>query len=113
MKALKSLLIFFLIALCCSIGVSQTNLVINPSFEDTTYCVTGSGEMQAALGWEAYTDSPDYFNVCTSNGDVSVPNNWGGYQQPVSGNAYCALGTYSSAFGGVNVREFIGGALSS
>jgi hypothetical protein len=87
--------------------------VPNPSFEDTAYCVTSSGDMQAASGWVSYAESPDYFNTCTSNSDVSVPNNWGGYQQPASGDAYCALGTYSSAFGGVNVREFIGSALSA
>ena len=54
------------------------NLVPNPSFEDTAYCVSGPTQVQAALGWESYADSPDYFNPCTSNSDVSVPNNWGG-----------------------------------
>ena len=113
MKTLKAILIIFLIALCCSVGVCQTNLVPNPSFEDTAYCVTGPTDMQAALGWDRYADTPDYFNPCTSNSDVSVPNNWGGYQQPASGNAYCALGTFSSTFGQVNGREFIGRALST
>lgn len=88
------------------------NLVPNPSFEDTSYCVTGTGEMPASLGWISYGDSPDYFNICTSSPDVSVPNNWGGYQQPSSGEAYCALGTFSSAFGQVNGREYIGRNLS-
>ncbi len=90
------------------------NLVPNPSFEDTSYCVTGSGEMPAALGWNSYGDSPDYFNVCSSNADVSVPNNWGGYQEPSSGNAYAALGTFCTDCGiGPNVREFIGRNLST
>lgn len=96
-----------------SISIAQTNLVPNPSFEDTAYCVTGSGEMPAALGWDSYLDSPDYFNPCTSDPFVSVPNNWGGYQQPATGNAYSALGTYSSYFGQVDGREFMGRNLSS
>jgi hypothetical protein len=93
-------------------GYSQTNLVPNPSFEDTSYCVTGSGQIQASLGWQSFAESPDYFNPCTQVPNVSVPYNWGGYQQPSSGNAYGALGTYSSAFGQMNVREFIGTPLS-
>lgn len=94
-------------------GFGQENLVINGSFEDTAYCVTGSGNMYAALGWESYADTPDYFHSCSSNNDVSVPNNWGGYQQPASGNAYCALGTYCTDCSSLpNIREFIGGGVS-
>jgi hypothetical protein len=93
--------------------VNAQNLVPNPSFEDTAYCVTGSGEIQASIGWDSYLESPDYFHPCSNDPFVSVPNNWGGYQQPASGNAYCALGTYSSAFGNINGREFIGRSLSS
>jgi hypothetical protein len=108
-KILLSILILFTITVN---GFAQ-NLVPNPSFEDTAYCVTGPTDIQAALGWESYADSPDYFHPCTSDPYVSVPNNWGGYQQPASGNAYSALGTFSSAFGLVNVREYIGRDLST
>jgi len=94
-------------------GFGQTNLVPNGSFEDTAYCVTGPTDMQAALGWSSYADTPDYFNTCTSDLYVSVPYNWGGYQQPASGNAYSALGMFSSDFGQVNGREYIGRALST
>ncbi len=107
----KSIILLFIIQIT-SVSYSQ-NLVPNGSFEDTAYCVTGAGEMPAALGWDSYLESPDYFNPCTIDPSVSVPNNWGGYQQPFTGNAYCALGTYSSYFGQVNGREFIGRNLSS
>lgn len=90
----------------------QVNLVPNPSFEDTSYCVSSPGEMPSSQGWNSYLNSPDYFNPCTSDSFVSVPYNWGGYQQPSSGIAYCALGTYSSSFGQINGREFIGRDLS-
>jgi hypothetical protein len=107
-KGLGGVLFFFI----CSVGMGQTNLVLNGSFEDTAYCVSGPTQIQAASGWVSYADSPDYFNPCTSNSDVSVPNNWGGYQQPASGNAYCALATYfSGSF--PNIREFMGSALSA
>jgi hypothetical protein len=110
----KNIIIFAALLLTFNVIVkAQINLVPNPSFEDTSYCVTGPADMQAALGWQSYADSPDYFNPCTSAPSVSTPFNWGGYQQPASGNAYSALGVYSSAFGQVNGREFIGRALSA
>lgn len=111
MKTFVNLLTLLFFLQTTSVSYSQ-NIVPNPSFEDTAYCVTGSGEMPAAFGWESYKDTPDYFNPCTSDPDVSTPNNWGGYQQAATGNAYSALGTYSSYFGKVNGREFIGRNLS-
>ena len=106
-------IITYLIFAFTNLFYCQQNLVPNGSFEDTTYCVSGPAQMLATSGWSSYADSPDYFNTCSSNPNVSVPYNWGGYQQPASGNAYCGLGTYSSLFGQSNVREFIGRALST
>lgn len=105
MKLLYLSTILFLFSVC---GYSQTNLVPNPSFEDTSYCITGSGQIVAANGWIPFIDTPDYFHPCTNNSQVSVPNNWGGYQQPATGNAYCAVGTYQDYFNQTNLREAIG-----
>lgn len=96
-----------LILLCfSSIGMGQ-NLVPNPSFEDTVSCPTADNQINKTFGWTNYSDqSPDYFNSCSSNSDVSVPNNWGGYQQPASGNAYCAVSAFF--LNTPNKREIIG-----
>lgn len=112
MNKLVKISLTLIILFTMAVNGHAQNLVPNPSFEDTAYCVIGSSQIQAALGWESYADSPDYFHSCSSNSDVSVPNNWGGYQQPASGNAYCALGTYFSS-SLPNAREFIGGNLSA
>jgi len=90
---------------------SQTNLVPNPSFEDTIACPSGPDEMYNSNGWSSYRDSPEYFNTCASSPAVDVPYNWGGYQQPASGNAYAAFATYASAL--PNYREYVGRQLLS
>ena len=90
------------------------NLVPNPSFEDTVACPINANQVPFATGWDNFGQSPDYFNSCSINPDYSVPFNWGGYQQAASGNAYTAFGTYISHIFTLNdVREFIGGLLSS
>jgi len=88
------------------------NLVPNPSFEDTVSCPTLADQVFNSSGWSNYSNqSPDYFNSCTSNSNIDVPNNWGGYQTASSGNAYCAV---SSFFPNTpNEREIIGRDLSS
>lgn len=92
---------------------AQTNLVPNPSFETYTVCPYNQGQVPNATGWIAGGDSPDYFNSCDTNvPDFSVPHNWGGYQIPASGNAYCGIGTYLSEKFTPNTREFIGASLS-
>jgi hypothetical protein len=91
--------------------MGQTNLVVNPSFEDTVSCPTADNQINNAFGWINYSDqSPDYFNACSSSPDVTVPNNWGGYQQASSGNAYCAVSAFFPNT--PNKREIIGSNLS-
>lgn len=107
----RFVLIVLMILLMMNIGYSQ-NIVLNPSFEDTLYCTWGS--VNASTGWDAYRLSPDYFHSCSVDSQFSVPNNWGGYQPSASGSAYCAFGTYSShIYSQIDVREFIGGQLST
>jgi type IX secretion system substrate protein len=98
-------------------GLAQ-NLVPNPSFEDTVACPTADDQLYNCVGWDAF-GSPDYFNACSSS--FSVPNNWGGYQQAATGNAYIAIGTSGDSSFGYSCndntycdsREYIGQSLSS
>ncbi len=109
----KSFYISFLIAfVATSTCIAQQNLVLNPSFEDTISCPFGPGEVIKSNNWASYRGSPDYMNSCNSD-MVSVPNNWGGYQQAASGNAYAAFATYATKIINNNAREFVGGKLYS
>jgi len=72
------LITFYLLFCTAYMGFGQTNLVVNPSFEDTVNCPTADNQLYNCVGWTAY-GSVEYFNSCSSSPDVSVPNNWGGY----------------------------------
>jgi hypothetical protein len=99
---LKCLFLSFLII--CTITVkAQINLVPNPSFEDTLNCPSAPDELVNSIGWSSYNGSCDYFHTSCP---MSVPNNWAGYQQAASGNAYAAIATYNSFI--PNYRECAG-----
>ncbi|MFP5471532.1 MAG: hypothetical protein ACLGGV_08030 [Bacteroidia bacterium] len=88
----------------CSLPIAfAQNLVPNPSFEERTGCPDWLDEVYKADGWNGYY-SPDYLHKCSTNPDVSVPNNYFGYQPPYNPNdsAYCALATYY-------IDDFVGG----
>jgi len=96
-------------------GKAQVNLVQNPSFEIYSLCPDYVDQLNRCTGWTSFGYSPDYFHPCyVSPGagfqDVSVPNNWAGYQQPSSGIAYAGFGAYTMTS---NYREFVGQTLSS
>lgn len=91
---------------------AQVNLVLNPSFEDTISCPSAAAQITRANGWSSYSGTPDYFNSCaTLSSQISVPNNFGGYQQAVSGAAYAGFISYGSFL--PNMREFIAGTLTA
>ncbi len=83
------------------------NLVPNPSFEEYVSCPDNLSQISKAIGWNSARPSPDYFNVCVFSGDnVSIPENFFGYQYPASGNAYTG---FAAMYGGVsNLREYLG-----
>lgn len=87
------------------------NLVPNSSFEQYTQCPNDYGDIDKATHWESYSVSPDYYNRCTVNPDISVPYNGLGYQQPSSGDAYTGFHTYADFY--PNVREYIAVQLDS
>ena len=73
---------------------SQTNLVPNPSFEDTVTCPNNRGQITYATSWLNPTiASPDYMNACNA-GQVGVPSNYLGTQNAHTGNAYALIVTY-------------------
>lgn len=93
---------------------SQLNLVPNPSFEDTLYCPFGLTQIDAAIGWSSYRNSPDYYNGCNITNSVTVPNSNFGYQFANSGFAYSGVATYYkfNSPSGNNYREYLGAMLS-
>lgn len=102
---MKKLYLYTVFFFCAVFGYAQ-NLVPNPSFEIYSTCPNNDNQVDFATGWSGCSNTPDYFNSCnTIVPDFSVPNNWGGYQQPATGNAYCGIGTYASY--SPDAREFI------
>ncbi len=102
MQHLYKLLFFCL--LMPNIGLAQMNLVPNPSFEDTTGCPQWLGDFFAE-SWQSPTyGSPDFFHTC-STGQLGVPQNVFGWQQPRTGLAYA--GGHASDFSGASGREYI------
>ena len=100
---MKKIFILFCISFFVEKNSIAQNLVLNPSFEDTVGCCC-----YQSAGWGSFRDSPDYFNVC--NSILSVPNNFGGFQNAGSGNAY--YGFFSYAVFVPEGREFIGEELT-
>jgi hypothetical protein len=91
---------------------AQTNLVVNPSFEDTVSCPNGIAQINHATGWSSFSGTPDYYNSCAPfSSQASVPNNVLGYQQAATGNAYAGFVSYGSQL--PNLREFVGGNLTN
>lgn len=102
--------VLFLLSFLPLCSVAQ-NLVSNGNFEEYTDCPYGTSQYTfPATGWHVGWLTPDYFNTCADyESDVSIPNNWFGYQQPYNGNAYS--GVFAFLVGGG--REYIQGTLLS
>ncbi len=63
------------------------NLVVNPSFEDTSCCPLSYHNTHCSSSWTTNMNSWDFFHAC-STGEVSVPTNFAGEQMPASGSGY-------------------------
>jgi len=98
---------------------AQTNLVLNPSFEEYYMCppINNVYKIENAKNWHNPTFSsnlpptPDYFNECYSiptNNVLGVPINSAGYQFARTGLSYAGVYTYTAV---ENVREYIMGKL--
>jgi len=90
----------------------DTNLVLNPGFENYTTCPPGIGFLNYAQNWFNPTaNSPDYFNSCSPVwiSGANVPDNFWGNQAALNGVAYggLALDLNSSNCN----RDYLGGYL--
>jgi len=103
-----SLLFHFTFSICY-FSFSQ-NLVENPSLEDYTSCPFAGCQIHKAVGWSSYSYTPDYVNSCNT-GNFSVPNNFAGFQNAATGNAYANFFCFGPA--APNRREYIGRQLSN
>ena len=85
----------------------------NFSFENYSICPNNYGQMTNSSNWLSVISSPDYYNSCTTNSNVSVPKNFfnSNYQFARSGNAYS--GIIGVGFFGNNQRENLGIGLFS
>jgi hypothetical protein len=111
LKHLKCKVPFLLLILLPFFANSQ-NLVPNPSFEEYTQCPWSSTELNAHCNdWYSWSESPDYFNACSNDigGVAGIPSNVWGYQWPITGVAYAAIGLFANY--GNNLREYMAAPL--
>jgi len=106
---MKKLLLLIFIFFSCLLQAQ--NLVPNPSFEDYSVCPNNYEQIDRADYWSSYRPSPDYYNRCSPNIDVSVPANTNGFQNTSDSicNAFAGIVTYFSW----PFREFLGTELIS
>jgi hypothetical protein len=87
------------------------NLVPNPDFESCTNCPNYATQIDYASPWFTPTGaSPDYFSACAPFPSiVSVPTNFAGVQNPLSGQAYAGAVVYTSDGGNLanSYREYL------
>jgi len=103
----------FTTVFCAVINLSLgQNLVLNGDFESYSDCPSGPEQLDLVENWFDPTPnngnesgSPDYFNSCSENWVVTVPEtNWG-YQEPHSGDGFVGILTYLEP--DENFREYI------
>lgn len=103
---MKTLYLYTLLFFYSVLGYAQTNLIPNPSFEDTVGCPAGLADISKAAFWTAPTEgSPDFFYSC-NGGSAGVPNNLFGNQNAFSGNAYVGIAVYDT-WATWSYREYI------
>ncbi len=108
---MKNRLTIFLL-LICSFCFGQ-NLVPNPSFEDTVRCPWGLDALKLATDWTININTCDYYNACCEPTFASVPDNWFGYQNAHSGNAYAGFIGKVRSIASDDAREYLGAKLTS
>lgn len=87
------------------------NLLQNGNFEDYSSCPSIFGQLNFASPWyNPTTNSPDYFNECSTGSWVDVPQNFWGNQLARSGSGYVGVAAY---YFSANGREYISQQLLS
>lgn len=86
-------------------SATAQNLVPNYSFEVTDTCPYGVSEINSANQWfRANAATPDYFDSCSFSTLSDVPDNFFGWQQAKTGEAYA--GFYAFYFSPAGYREY-------
>ena len=88
---MKKLILVLVCLVVNHYGFAQTNLVPNPSFEDTVCCYPSDPDFPA-VGWKALSSS-DYYRDNYGNA-APVLNNTAGSQIPFDGEGYVGFGVY-------------------
>lgn len=97
----------FLLMLCHPLlANAQYNMVPNGDFEDYIDCPSSLSQIMRCVGWQEILGTPDFYHLCATNNDVSVPANFFGSQSPTSGDAYA--GFYDYIPNKPDRREYIG-----
>ena len=91
---MKILLPCILFLLCVS--VFGQNLVPNPDFHIFSSCPQNISSFTPANWYDPIfpAASSDYFHTCSNSGQTSIPNNFFGFQDSDTGQAYAGLITY-------------------
>lgn len=112
---LKFFLSSVLLLLVPMLGSAQ-NLVANHSFEDFRICPTTLDQLRFTGYWMGFgtaDPSPDLFNRCAEQGQMGVPSNYFGQQEPKTGDGYVGMINYLKSKSGKswklksNHREFL------
>ena len=109
--------ILLLLTFSIKIVLAQ-NLVPNGSFENYTNCPNSIDQIYYASSWFQpnkfpggfsvnQSSSSDFYNSCSNlTSNVSVPNNFIGFQNANTGNGYIGLQYYSTYISGNGFREY-------
>ena len=82
--------------LIATFGVSQTNLVPNPTFEKVEKKIKDKGEITVATPWTSPTlAQADLYVPKSKNYNISIPENSYGEEKPMKGTGYAGIMGYS------------------
>lgn len=125
----KLLFSFWLLFFLSGHYLQAQNLISNGDFESYNHCPSTYSCIDYSTGYTSFsyisswanplaTSTPDYFNVCTSNSSISVPNNIFGYRPPRSGDGYAGFyvvgySLHVPVTANYNYREYIENKLNT
>jgi len=111
-----SLLFYYILIILFLKGIDgrAQNLVQNYNFENYISCPIAGGDIDQAVGWSSFNQSPDYFNSCNINcipyfNCFGIPSNHMGSQEAKDGNGYAGIVTFDDGF--ATEREIVGSNL--
>jgi hypothetical protein len=104
---MKKFLLFLFLTSTTFTGRGQ-NLVPNGDFEGYSGCPDYLHQLDSALFWFNPTiATPDYYNQCSIQSPVGIPDNSQGYQQAHSGVGYAGMVLFTQPPYAPNYREYI------